>query len=665
MAELDLSAPPQAPGNLSWTPQDAERLYHVAAWGSGFFSINRAGHVSVCPTPERDLEIDLFEVVEHLRARGAAFPLLLRFQDLLKARVVHLNEAFRAAIEAAGYAGRYQSVFPIKVNQLREVVEEIIEAGRPYGNGLECGSKAELVATLPYLDDDAMPLLCNGAKDADMMALLLAGRQLGKNVLPVVERYEEFDLLSRLHGEMEADGAQIDLQFGARVRLSTTGAGLWAESGGENSKFGLSLSELLRLVETLEAEGQTSAFRLLHFHLGSQIADAQTVRQAVQEAGRIYARLRRRGLPLEYFDVGGGLGVPYEAGNPEALGHINYRLEDYARVIVASLKAVCDDEGVPHPTIISESGRAITAHHSVLVVEVAGTRTKEGVEAGEAADGMHPAVRELRALLDPLEEASPANHSEDRAGLLQGALDAAEAMRGQLRSLFRTGQLTLEEKALGDRLYWAICRRLLAHTRPLPSDQLSDDLKRLDGLLVDHYLCNFSVFRSMIDHWAIGQRFPVMPLHRLDEEPTERGLLVDLTCDSDGKVAKFVAPEGDKRCLELHPFRPGAPYYLGLFLMGAYQDVMGDAHNLFGHPAEAHVYADANEPGNFYVEEMIDGTSVQAQLALVQYYPNDLERRMNALLQEKVKAGQVRPKQGVALLGQYRRLFRALTYLDL
>ncbi len=630
----------------TWTVQDAERLYHMDAWGSHYFCVTDTGHVGVKPQGTNGPAIDLHAVVEALKERGVRLPALVRFQDLLHTRVERLHEAFRRAIADAGYTARYQGVFPVKVNQLREVVEEILEAGRPFDYGLECGSKAELIATLPYLTDEKMLLICNGYKDADMMRLLLAGQRLGRNVIPVIERVEELDLLCSL----VPDDQTTPAAFGVRVRLSTNGSGLWAESGGEGSKFGLSLAELLHLVDQVEARTQPLDFRLLHFHLGSQLASVENVRLAAYEAARVYAYLYKRGLPLQYIDAGGGLGVTYEAGNTNARAGIDYTLGQYAAAVVESIGQVCTDEGVPHPIIISESGRAVAAYHSVLVVEALDRREK-GLPPSQ---GFHAAAHPLFDMLDAFEQ-----HIAETDDL--SALPAElETLRHETTALFRAAQLGVEQKALAEHRIWELLRAV--HARALDVD--ASTAHSLSRQVADHYLCDFSVFRSMVDHWAIGQRFPIMPLHRLDEYPERRGTLVDLTCDSDGKVADFISTTGAKHALELHDLRPGQPYYIGVFLMGAYQDIMGDMHNLFGRVTEAHVYVDDEEPGDFYIEKVIDGQTVEDILGLVQYFPNDLERRMDKIVRAEVRSGRLRPREGVQLLDLYRGAFRYYTYLD-
>ncbi len=633
------------------SPEAAEAVYHVREWGAGYFFVNDEGHAAVRPEAAQKLAIDIYDVVQELRSSGAPLPLLIRFNDLLHTRVARLNESFRQAIQRTAYRSRYEGVFPVKVNQLREVVEEILEAGASYRYGLECGSKAELAATLPYVASNEMLLICNGAKDEPMMRLMLAAQKLGKNVLPVLERQDEIRMLSRLARE-----ADVDARFGVRVRLATAGAGLWSESGGEHSKFGLSLAELTALVERLRAEGRAHQLRLLHFHLGSQIADLSNVREAVEEGGRLYAELYRRGIWLHYLDIGGGLGISYEAGNPDAPGSINYGLDDYTHAVISALKEVCDREGVPHPIVVSESGRAVAAFHSVLIVEAIDVR-RQAVEELPAAGVDAEATRRMHALEQAAADAADA---EALAALRR----ASAALHQSALAQFRKGALTLEEKAAFDLRHRAFLQALRAQAEALALEELPPDLADLPLHEPDHYLCNFSVFRSLSDYWAIGQRFPIMPIHRLLEAPARRGKLVDLTCDSDGQVTDYISRTGHKHFLELHPLDPREPYFLGIFLTGAYQDIMGDMHNLFGRVTEAHVYADAEEPQNFYVETILPGALIEEQLALVQYFPNDLERRMGKMIQAGVRAGVLRPKEGVAMLEQYRRVFREYTYMN-
>ena len=646
----------------SWTPDDAADLYRVHAWSDGYFSVNDEGHVAVQPAgPEGDQpSIDLYRVFRDLHEQGLQAPLLIRFQDILHARVVQLNEAFRRAIDTLGYENRYTSVYPIKVNQLHEVVEEVLDAGAPYGLGLECGSKAELVATLAHLKSDDTLLICNGYKDTAMQELILTGQQLGKSVVPVIEKYTEFERFIALAQTMD-----VRPQFGVRINLSMSGVGRWASSSGDQSKFGVSIPELVRMLDRLGDEGLDEALILLHFHLGSQIADIQTLKGAVKEVTRIYAQLVQRGLPVRYLDVGGGLGVNYEAATNGQRDSIGYSLQEYANSVVYAAQEVCQAEGVPPPHLLSESGRALTAHHSVLVVEAIGSYGKAGIADDfdiEAFD--QPVVRDLHDTLQLVRSGSSPVGETRPAVLLEAYHDAVEK-RQQAGTLFSLGYLPLEARAATESLFWTICR--LVHDEIVQiedEDDVPSELYAIGDLLTEQYLCDFSVFQSILDYWAIGQRFPIMPIHRLDEAPDRRGILVDLTCDSDGAVGRFISVDGEKRALELHTLRAGEPYFLGFFLTGAYQDIMGDMHNLFGRLTEVHVYADSDEPGGYYVEKMIPGATVQEMLAQVQYFPNDLHRRMQTIIRQKVQQGVIRPRTGVTLLERYDRMFQHHTYLN-
>lgn len=667
----DFSPAPAAPADAmpeAWTPADAMDLYHIRRWGMSYFFVNDRGHVAVRPEgPERPA-IDLMDVVDELRSEGLQTPFLLRFQDLLHTRVKRLNDAFRRAIEEAGYRNVYQGVFPVKVNQLREVVEEILEAGQPFRYGLECGSKAELVATLPYLENEDMLLVCNGYKDAEMMRLLRAGQLLGKNVIPILERPEELDLLKevangRVAGD-EADGPR-PAAFGVRVKLATAGAGLWAESGGEGSKFGLSLAEIVQLAQSLRRSRSPLDFRLLHYHLGSQLSSVANVRLAALEAGRVYAWLVKQGFDVRYVDIGGGLGVTYEAGNADVRGGIDYTLGEFAAAVVGAFKEVCDAEAVPHPVLVSESGRAVAAYHSVLVVEAIGRHEKGAAARKMPRPSPHPLVEAVDALTDAtrrIDDGRGRSETDPCDATVPALVARIHALRTDATDAFRDGRMPLETRAWIEGQLWDAQRALLADARA--AGTVPHDLAAFERQSADQYLCDFSVFRSMVDHWAIGQRFPIMPIHRLNQRPERRGVLVDLTCDSDGKVASFIAPDGRKHALELHDLRPNQPYFLGVFLMGAYQDIMGDMHNLFGRVAEAHVYLDEAEDDNFYVEQILPGQNVEEILASVQYFPYDLVRRMDKLVRREVKRGRIRAKEGVQLLGMYRSVFNAYTYVD-
>ena len=638
------------PSTEPWTLDHARELYRVEAWGDVFFAINGLGHAAVRPLGTDEVTIDLTKVVAALERQGVPVPFLIRFQDILRQRVQQISGAFSAAIADAPYDGRYCPVYPIKVNQLHEVVEEVLDAGKAVGLGLECGSKAELIAALPLINDTERLLICNGVKDEAMLTLILSAQQLGQRVIPVMERYSEFLEFLRL-----AEQLGVTPRLGVRVRLATRGSGRWGDSTGTRSKFGLTVSEVLRLAGELKNRGMHDALELIHFHPGSQIADIQVLRQAVKEIGQIYAALRKRELIIRYVDVGGGLGVTYDVG---ATGddNLNYGLREYANAIVLGLKEVCVQQGVPEPDLVTESGRALTAHHSVLIVPVLGAVSREDLRASFAPEVLEqPRVAELAKIYEHLRDGATVEH------LLEAIHDSKE-IRGDLHTLFGLGYLDIDSLAAADELYWAIARVVLAGLQNLEWNPPPDELVELEEGLTDQYLCDFSVFQSILDHWAIDQSFPIMPIDRLDERPGRRARLVDLTCDSDGRVSHYVSALADKSFLPVQELEEGTPYYLGFFLMGAYQDILGDAHNLFGRVAEAHVYADAGEPDNFWVEKVIPGAAVQDMLAQVQYFPNDLQRRMEELVRARISDGVVRASQGSEILARYRACFAETTY---
>ncbi|MEZ5599225.1 MAG: biosynthetic arginine decarboxylase [Pseudomonadales bacterium] len=636
----------------NWSTTDAESLYAVGTWGDSFFHVNEKGHVAVRPQGASELSVDVMDVIDEAIRENLTLPLILRFQDVLRTRVRRLNLAFRQAIADAAYEGDYRSIYPIKVNQLHEVVAEVIEAGREFNLGLECGSKTELVATLPLVSDN-MLLLCNGVKDQTMLELMLRAQSIGQSVLPVIEKYSEFE-----HALHLAETLGVVPRLGVRVKLSTRGSGRWFESGGVGSKFGLTTPELMRLVTVLESRGMGDSLELLHFHLGSQIADIRVLRNAVREICHIYADFQVRGLSVRFVDVGGGLGVNYGGDYGDADSSVNYSLAEYANAVVYAVKEICDERGVKPPTLLSESGRAITAHHSMLVVPVLGVHRQDAQPLAATTENTPPVVLHLREALQEVE-----NDASSVPLLLEIYHDAQEA-RAQADQLARLGYLNVECLAEADALYWHVSRTILhklkaANLSPMPMEQ-----QQLEERLTDLYLGDFSVFHSILDHWSIGQLFPVMPLPRLDEEPVRRGVVVDLTCDSDGKISRYVRESSTSHWLPLHVFTPGEPYYLGIFLVGAYQEILGDSHNLFGRVNEVHVYASPDESGNFWIEEQIRGISVKDMLAQVQYFPNDLDRRMSELVRRKIDSGLIRPNEGMRLLNFYTRMFEGSTYCD-
>ena len=648
-----VTVPPSTPMPVpatepTWDVAAARTLYNVDRWGAGYFDVNPEGHVVAKPS-QNGVEVDIMDVVEEARARNLKYPLLVRFQDILRHRVVALNEAFRASIAEYGYRGAYRGVFPIKVNQLREVVEEILEAGRPYAFGLEVGSKPELFAGMALQDQPGSLIICNGYKDTAFIKLALQGIKLGKKVIMVVEKLEELRHIISVSRQVG-----VEPMVGIRARLMSKGAGKWAESGGENAKFGLSTSDLLAATNLLQAEGLSHCFRLLHFHIGSQVPDILTVKKAVQEAARFYAKLHKMGFPIEFLDVGGGLGVDYDGSRSAFDSSTNYTLQEYTNDIVYYIADVCNAEGVRHPDIVSESGRALVAHHSVLVVEVFGSIDKTRQQAGlQYGPDEHRLVRELLDIRDQL----------PRLNKLEAWHDALER-KEDAHQMFTLGMLELPDKAKIESLYWEISQAVVAGFRG--QAYIPEEIRHLEDTLGDQYLCNFSVFQSLLDHWALGQLFPIMPVHRLDERPTRETTLVDITCDSDGQINKFVDLRDVRDTLPLHPLKANGhaePYLLGFFLMGAYQDIMGDLHNLFGRVNEVHVFLEPDEPAGYYIEEVIDGDKIRDSLTEVQYDVNELKRQMKAQVDAAIKSDRLKPNEAMRILDDYERGLEDYTYL--
>ena len=631
----------------SWDIPSAIALYNIDRWGSGYFSINRVGNIQVMPTQSQNRAIDLMEVIREARERNLTFPLVVRFQDLLRHRVETINRAFQSAISEANYQNVYKGVFPIKVNQLREVVEEIMDAGRPYAFGLEAGSKPELIAALAIHRDPESLIICNGYKDPIFIQNALLGRKLGKQVIMVVEKLEEVRQIVQVSREMN-----VSPMIGLRVRLQARGSGKWATSGGENAKFGLSTADLVAASNFLKSEGLADALRLVHFHVGSQVPDIGVIKRAVREGARFYAKLSKMGHPMQFLDVGGGLGVDYDGSRTAFDSSMNYTLQEYARDVVYNILDVCDSEKVPHPTIVSESGRAIVAHHSVLVVEVFGS-----IEKGPAELPLEIKENDPKLLQDI---------AETQRGLAKQnrleSLHDAQQIKEQAQSMFELGLLDLEIKAKIETIYWQIAQSVVELCRGMR--YVPEEVKELETALGDQYLCNFSVFQSLPDHWALGQLFPIMPVHNLNQPPDRNGTLVDITCDSDGKVGKFIDLQDVRETLPLHRIRSGEPYYLGFFLMGAYQDIMGDLHNLFGRVNEVHLFLDEDEESGWYVEEIIEGSTVGSVLSMTQWDQNELIRLVKAQTDAAIKSDRLKPSEAMRLLAEYERGLKGYTYLN-
>ena len=631
-----------------WDVDAASATYNVEGWGSGYFSVNPAGNVSARPLQEAGGSIDLLEVVTEARQRGLGFPLVIRFQDLLRHRVQTVNRAFQAAMQEFGYKSPYRGVFPIKVNQLREVIEEIVDAGAQFHFGLEAGSKPELIAALAMHKDPESLIICNGYKDRAFIRTAMLGRRLGKSVIIVVEKLEELEQTLSVAKEMG-----IEPHIGIRVRLHSKGAGKWTTSGGENAKFGLSTTNLVAASEMLKAQGLSHCLKLVHFHVGSQVPDISTIKRAVREAARYYAKLSQMGHALGYLDVGGGLGVDYDGSRTSFDSSTNYTLQEYCNDVVYNIMEVCDSEGVAHPAIVSEGGRAIVAHHSVLVVEAFGSIEKD----------THPAKVELKEDdPKPLRDIVEVKQKLKRGNRLE-TLHDAQQIKEETQQMFNLGLLDLESKAKIESLYWELARQIVSLHRGLK--YVPEEVKELETSLGDQYICNFSVFQSLLDHWALGQLFPIMPIHRLTEAPDRMGTLVDITCDSDGKISKFTDLQDVKDTLPLHKILPGELYYLGVFLVGAYQDIMGDLHNLFGRVTEVHVFLDEDEESGWYIEEVIEGSTIGQVLALTQWDKIELMRLMKTQVDGAIKGDRLKPNDGMKILADYERGLQGYTYLSL
>ncbi len=636
-----------------WSIERATQYYNVGGWGAGFFSVNEKGHVVVHPMGQPGPVIDLMDVVEDIRERKIGFPCVVRFQDVLRARVKQINEAFGKAIAEMSYGAGYFGVYPIKVNQLREVVEEILDAGAPYHYGLEAGSKGELLVVLGMNTDPEALTICNGYKDEEFLRLALLGRKLGRKVIVVIEKLSELPQLLKLADEMG-----VEPMIGLRSKLTTRGTGKWEGSSGDFAKFGLTVPELINAVKILKDAGKEHCAKLLHFHVGSQLTEIRVVKDAVNEGARVYAKLRKMGLGVEYLDVGGGLGVDYVGTPSSQSSTVNYTMDEYVGDVVYNVQRVCMNEGVPEPHIVSESGRAVTAHHSCIIMNVFGhieIGSAEEIAAASQAQPNEPkVVREMREIVQGM---TPRNRAE--------AYHDAAAKKDEALQMFKLGILGLEERAVVESLFWKLVRGIADLNRG--KKRLPRETRDLGDKIADQYMANFSLFQSAPDHWAFDQLFPMVPLHRMQEVPTKDCTIVDITCDSDGKIDRFIendGVDGVDETLSLHALTAGEPYYLGMFMTGAYQDIMGDMHNLFGRVNEIHVFVDDEDPEDFYIEEVIPGDTIEKVLSRVQYEPAELFRRVKLALDTKVKESAIRPKEGVGLADFYESVMKGYTYLS-
>ena len=637
-------------GHRTWqagelfTVSDATELYEVDRWGKGYFSISKDGHVLVHPTKDPSRAIDLKQLTDHLMLRGIGLPVLIRFRDILRHRVGDIHSAFQAAINQHQYEGGYVCVYPIKVNQQRQVVEEVLDFGREYGFGLEAGSKPELLAVMAQAYNDT-PIICNGFKDAEFIEMAMLAQKVGRTVIPVVEKYTELGLILKY-----AEKVGVRPQIGMRVKLASRGSGRWQGSGGYRSKFGLTVAEVLRGLEELKLLGMQDCFKLLHFHLGSQIPNIRIVKGALNEAARIYSELVKAGAGLQYLDVGGGLGIDYDGSQTNFESSVNYTLEEYANDVVYHIQTVCDDAGVKHPTIVSESGRAIVAYHSVLIFNVLGV-SAFGEEKIPESISPDEAEQPVIDLLETYQNLSVRN-------ALESYHDAQQALDMAL-NLFTGGYLPLEQRCQAENLYWAILvklRKLVSQMEDVP-----EDLQGLDDAMADTYFCNFSLFQSIPDSWAIKQLFPIMPIHQLNQPPSHHAVLGDITCDSDGKIDSFIDHRDVKRTLPLHTVN-GEPYYLGVFLVGAYQEILGDLHNLFGDTHAVHVSLDKS--GNVVLDAVIKGDTVREVLDYVEFDAETLVRKLRHDVELAVREGRITYEESGRLLEFYEEGLQGYTYLE-
>ncbi len=638
--------------NGHWSIEDSLEVYQVLAWGKPYFNITAAGHVVVRPDGSPDREIDLYEVVEGLRARDLSTPVVIRFSDILRHRLQRLQKAFANAIAENDYKGEYRAVFPIKVNQQRLVVEEVYRYGKEFNFGLEAGSKPELLAVMALTEDapDRM-IVCNGFKDDSYIEAVILSTKLGRTIIPVIENFEELKLVLK-----HAQKYQVKPRIGVRVKLACEGAGRWRDSAGEKSKFGLFVSEMLELVQVLREHDMLDTLELVHCHAGSQLQDIRRVKDAINELAHVYAELKLMGAGLKYIDVGGGLGVDYDGSGTNFESSMNYTIDEYASDVVYRIASVCNARGIEHPMIVSESGRATAAHHSVLVFNALGSSKLDQFRISGSVEQDYHGDQELpQPVLDLFE----AFRSVSERRLVECYHDAMQA-REQALQMFNLGLLSLEFRGLTERLYWATCSKIRDYCRKL--DRIPEELERLELILSDTYFCNFSVFQSLPDSWAIGQVFPIMPIHRLNERPTRNAVLADITCDSDGKIDRFVSQRDVKRTLELHELRPDEQYYLGVFLVGAYQETLGDLHNLFGDTHVVHIRL--HDQGGWWIDEIVKGDTAGEVLRYMQYDVDRLFPQFARDCERAVREGRLTLAESQALRRFYEWELNGYTYLE-
>ena len=635
-----------------WRIDDSLDLYHVNAWGKGYFGINEAGHVVVRPDTRPERDIDLYEVIEGLQARDLTTPVVVRFSDILAHRLKHLHDAFAQAIAENDYRNRYAAVFPIKVNQQRLVVEEVYRYGAQFGFGLEVGSKPELLAVMAMTENAPDRLIvCNGFKDDSYIEAVTLATKLGRTIIPVVENFEELSLILK-----HADKYHVRPRIGVRVKLTTEGSGKWRDSTGEKSKFGLFITEILELVQVLKARDMLDCLQRVHCHPGSQLQDIRRVKDAINELAHVYAELKRLGAGLQYIDVGGGLGVDYDGSGTNFTSSMNYTLNEYASDVVYRIASVCNARDVPHPMIISESGRAVAAYHSVLVFDVLGSSALDKFQVTGREKQDYDGQEELP---QPVRDLFVAFRAVSRRRLVECYHDALTA-RDQALQMFSLGLLSLELRGLMERLFWATCAKIRDVYRRI--ERRPEELEGLESILSDTYFCNFSVFQSLPDSWAIDQLFPIMPIHRLNERPSRTGVLADITCDSDGKIDHFVSLRDDKRTLELHEVKAGEKYYLAAFLVGAYQETLGDLHNLFGDTHVVHVRH--YDEGGWWIEEVVKGDTANRVLEYMEYDVAELSPALTRDCERAIRDGRMSIAESQVLKRFYESELDGYSYLE-
>ncbi len=629
----------------SWSIEEAREFYNIRQWGQGFFDINDKGNVVVYPEKNRQKYLDIKEFVDELQLREISPPVLIRFTDILKKRIEEIQESFQQAIEEYNYKGRYIGVYPIKVNQSKQVVEDIIEFGCPYQFGLEAGSKPELLIVLATLDTPGAPIICNGYKDAEFIEIALWATKLGRKVFIVVEKPSELDTIVRV-----AQRLRVKPQIGIRAKLAARGRGKWESSGGDRSKFGLFPSEILDAIQKLRKHDMLDALQLMHFHLGSQITSIQSIKEALRESTRLLQEMHSLGVNVRYFDVGGGLAVDYDGSMTNFSSSANYTLREYASDVVSALAEICEEKGIPQPDIISESGRALVAYHSVLIFNVLGTsefsREAESVEIPADAPEL---VQSMKEVLDDL---SVKNFQESYHDALQ--------IRDEMLTLFNVGMLRLAHRALLERLFWLICQKIAKIIHSL--DYVPDELENLDFFISDTYYANLSIFQSLPDHWAVKQLFPIMPIHRNKERPTRKATLADITCDSDGKIDQFIDLRDVRNTIDLHEFSEGKPYYLGVFLVGAYQEILGDLHNLFGDTHTVHVSVTGRN--KYHIDKLVEGDLVRDVLGYMQYQKRDLLTMIRRAAEESIDKRRITIKESTRIQKVLEEGLEGYTYLE-